>query len=82
MWTRDVSYSIILSMAILQPEASRISLEHKISPEGTIIQDTGSGGAWPVSSDREIWAVAAYELYKTTGDEQWLRLSLIHISFQ
>ena len=73
VWTRDVSYSIILSMAILQPEASRISLEHKISPEGTIIQDTGSGGAWPVSSDREIWAVAAYELYKTTGDEQWLR---------
>lgn len=73
VWTRDVSYSIILSMAILQPEASRISLEHKISPEGTIIQDTGSGGAWPVSSDREIWAVAAYEVYKTTGDEQWLR---------
>ena len=54
VWTRDVSYSIILSMAMLQPEVSRISLEHKISPNGTIIQDTGSGGAWPVSSDRQI----------------------------
>ncbi len=73
VWTRDVSYSIILSMAALQPEASRISLEHKITPDGRIVQDTGSGGAWPVSSDREIWALAAYEVYKTTGDEQWLR---------
>lgn len=72
VWTRDVSYSIILSMAALQPEVSRISLEHKISPEGTIIQDTGSGGAWPVSSDRQIWTVAAFEVYKATGDKQWL----------
>jgi hypothetical protein len=73
VWTRDVSYSIILSMAMLQPEVSRISLEHKISPEGTIIQDTGSGGAWPVSSDREIWGIAAFEIYKATGDEAWLQ---------
>ncbi len=72
VWTRDVSYSIILSMAALQPEASRISLEHKISSDGRIIQDTGSGGAWPISSDREIWAVAAYEVYKATGDKAWL----------
>ncbi len=73
VWTRDVSYSIILSMAMLQPEVSRISLEHKISPNGTIIQDTGSGGAWPVSSDRQIWGIAAFEVYKATGDQTWLR---------
>lgn len=73
VWTRDVSYSIILSMAMLQPEVSRISLEHKISPEGTIIQDTGSGGAWPVSSDRQIWGIAAFEVYKATGSDTWLR---------
>ena len=73
VWTRDVSYSIILSMAMLQPEVSRISLEHKISPNMTIIQDTGSGGAWPVSSDRQIWGIAAYEVYTATGDEAWLR---------
>lgn len=72
VWTRDVSYSIILAMAALQPEVSRISLEHKISPTGRIIQDTGSGGAWPVSSDREIWGIAAFEVYKSTGDKQWL----------
>lgn len=72
VWTRDVSYSIILSMAYLQPEASKISLMKKVNPNGRIIQDTGSGGAWPVSSDRMIWAVAAYELYKVTGDRNWL----------
>ncbi len=72
VWTRDVSYSILLSMAYMQPEASKISLMKKVSPTGRIIQDTGSGGAWPVSSDRMIWAVAAYELYKVTGDRRWL----------
>ncbi|MDE6468008.1 MAG: hypothetical protein K2L28_03825, partial [Muribaculaceae bacterium] len=72
VWTRDVSYSILLSMAYLQPEASRISLMKKVTPTGVIVQDTGSGGAWPVSSDREIWALAAYEIYKVTGDRQWL----------
>lgn len=72
VWTRDVSYSIILSMAYMQPEASKISLMKKVDPLGRIIQDTGSGGAWPVSTDREIWAVAAYEIYKATGERDWL----------
>lgn len=72
VWTRDVSYSILLSMAYLQPEASRISLMKKVDSLGRIIQDTGSGGAWPVSTDREIWCVAAYEIYKVTGDRKWL----------
>ncbi len=72
VWTRDVSYSIILSMAYLQPEASKISLMKKVNSNGRIVQDTGSGGAWPVSSDRMVWALAAYELYKVTGDRGWL----------
>ena len=73
VWTRDVSYSIILSMAAMQPEASKISLMRKVNSDGQIIQDTGSGGAWPISTDRMIWAVAAYELYKVTGDRDWLQ---------
>jgi hypothetical protein len=84
VWTRDVSYSIILSMAYLQPEASRISLMKKVNERRQIIQDTGSGGAWPVSSDRMIWAVAAYELYKVTGDRDWLAYiyDVIRTSFE
>lgn len=72
VWTRDVSYSIILSMAALQPEASMISLMKKVNAEGQIIQDTGSGGAWPISTDRMVWALAAWEIYKVTGDRKWL----------
>lgn len=72
VWTRDVSYSIILSMAALQPEASMISLMKKVNKSGQIIQDTGSGGAWPISTDRMVWVLAAYEIYKVTGDRKWL----------
>lgn len=73
VWTRDISYSIILSMAWLQPRVAMYSLLRKVSASGRIIQDTGTGGAWPVSCDRMIWAVAAWELYKVTGDRGWLR---------
>ncbi|HUF65910.1 MAG TPA: hypothetical protein VMM17_08030, partial [Gemmatimonadaceae bacterium] len=35
--------------------------------------DTGTGGSWPVSTDRMTWALAAWELYAVTGDRDWLR---------
>lgn len=71
VWTRDISYSIILSMATLQPKVAQYSLLKKVK-NNRVIQDTGTGGSWPVSSDRMIWAVAAWEVYKTTGDQAWL----------
>lgn len=71
VWTRDISYSIILSMATLQPKVAEYSLLRKVKND-RIIQDTGTGGSWPVSSDRMIWSVAAWEVYKTTGDRDWL----------
>lgn len=73
VWTRDVSYSIILSMAYMQPKVSQNSLMRKVNANGRIIQDTGTGGAWPASTDRMIWAVAAWEIYKVTGDRDWLK---------
>ena len=72
VWTRDISYSIILSMAYLQPQVAKYSLLRKVK-NGKIIQDTGTGGAYPVSTDRMIWASAAWELYKATGDKDWLQ---------
>ena len=72
VWTRDISYSIILSMAYLQPRVAMKSLLRKVK-NGKTIQDTGTGGAYPVSSDRMIWAVAAWELYNATGDKDWLQ---------
>ena len=73
VWTRDVSYSAILSLSYMVPENVRTSLEVKIDELGRIIQDTGTGGSWPCSSDRVIWAVAAWKVYLATGDEQWLK---------
>lgn len=71
VWTRDVSYSTLLAFAYHEPEVAKISLRKKVK-RGRIIQDTGSGGAWPVSSDRTTWCLAAWEIYKVTGDEAWL----------
>lgn len=72
VWTRDISYSVILALAITNPEISKKSLLKKVK-HGKIIQDTGTGGSWPVSSDRMIWSSAAWELFKSTGDMDWLR---------
>lgn len=73
VWTRDVSYSIIHSMSYIQTEAAKTSLMRKVNPKGEIVQDTGTGGAWPCSTDRQIWVGAAWEIYKVTGDMEWLK---------
>ncbi|MCK4749581.1 MAG: hypothetical protein KAT15_21150, partial [Bacteroidales bacterium] len=74
VWTRDVSYSTLLAFAYHEPEVARISLMKKVKRD-RIIQDTGSGGAWPISSDRTTWSLAAWEIFKVTGDMEWLRNS-------
>ncbi len=71
IWTRDISYSILLSLAIVNPDASKRSLSAKVNND-RIIQDTGTGGSWPISSDRMTWALAAWEVYAVTGDRDWL----------
>ena len=58
VWTRDISYSILLALVAVEPEVAKASLLRKVK-NGRIIQDTGSGGSWPVSSDRLTWALAA-----------------------
>lgn len=73
IWTRDVSWGAMLAFAALAPDEVRASLLVKVDSSGRIIQDTGTGGSWPVSTDRMAWALAAWELYAVTGDRQWLR---------
>lgn len=73
VWTRDISYSIVLSLAHLRPDIAMNSLRRKVTSDGRIIQDTGTGGSWPVSSDRQTWALAAWEVYLATGDGAWLQ---------
>ncbi|HEX9172170.1 MAG TPA: esterase [Telluria sp.] len=77
VWTRDLSYAAALGLAMLDPARVRNSLEFKLSgyrpglPKAPavagsddglqIVQDTGSGGSWPVSTDRVSWAFGADE---------------------
>lgn len=72
IWTRDIAYSIYLSLAFLNPEIAKRSLMAKVNND-RIIQDTGTGGSWPVSTDRMTWSIAAWEIYKVTSDKEWLK---------
>ncbi|MBQ5947213.1 esterase [Massilia sp. ST3] len=81
VWTRDLSYAADLGLALLDPRRVRNSLDFKLSGWRTgvakapqvagsidglqIVQDTGSGGSWPVSTDRVTWAFAAEEVLRT-----------------
>ncbi len=66
-WTRDTAYAIDLAFASFDPQRSVDTLLFKISPrkasaggqDTQIVQDTGTGGSWPVSSDRVVWALGA-----------------------
>jgi len=70
--TSDLAYATVLSMAITHPNIAMKNLLNKVK-HGKIIQDSGTGGAWPISSDRMIWSTAAWELYLSTGDLDWLK---------
>ena len=75
VWTRDVALSSVLALALIAPDEVRKSLMMKVDSTGRIIQDTGTGGSWPISTDRMTWALAAWEVYAVTGDRDWLRTS-------
>ncbi|MDE2451486.1 MAG: Six-hairpin glycosidase-like protein [Gammaproteobacteria bacterium] len=70
VWTRDVSYSIDLGLWRLDPARARASLLFKVSPPRAgpeppglyVMQDTGSGGSWPISTDRVVWFLGARHL--------------------
>ena len=73
VWTRDLSYSVYLALADFDPPRSVHSLLFKTSTlkpsvkgglANQIIQDTGSGGSYPVSTDRIVWALGASETLK------------------
>ena len=68
-----MSYSAILSLAHLDPDGMKACLLRKVDRKNRIIQDTGTGGSWPCSTDREVWVAAAWEIYLETGSDAWLR---------
>ncbi|MBJ7516013.1 MAG: Six-hairpin glycosidase-like protein, partial [Stenotrophomonas sp.] len=83
VWTRDVSFAADLALARLDPQRTRQSLQFKLSeardghtPGLFVAQDTGSGGSWPISSDRVVWFLAARGLLDDAAfaDQVWQAL--------
>lgn len=87
VWTRDTAYASHLALGWVDPERAWASLVFKLSErkdgagggELQIVQDTGSGGSWPVSADRVVWALgAARTLDFVDPDLRAPRLRLAH----
>lgn len=82
VWTRDLSYSLDLGLHYLDPARAMNSLLFKTSKVRAeliargvedvevALQDTGSGGSWPVSSDRVVWILAASQLVPAAENEE------------
>jgi hypothetical protein len=86
VWTRDLAYSVDLGLWRFDAARSRNGLLFKLSgvrakdvPQGPAprrlypMQDTGSGGSWPASTDRVVWFLAARHLLgdKAFAAEVW-----------
>ncbi|WP_276967905.1 Six-hairpin glycosidase-like protein [Metallibacterium scheffleri] len=77
-WTRDLSYSTDLALWRFDAPRARRSLLFRLStvrdaqaPQGLyVMQDTGSGGSWPISTDRVVWFLGARHLL---GDAAFAR---------
>ena len=72
VWTRDIAFAAALGTAMAAPAATRTSLESRVK-NGVVMQDTGTGGGWPVSTDRVSWALGAWAVYQVQGDTKWLQ---------
>jgi len=68
VWTRDLSYAIDLGLWRFDADRSRNGLKFKLSDvrapqadtdQRLVMQDTGSGGSWPISTDRVVWFLGA-----------------------
>jgi len=75
VWTRDLSYSVDLGLWRFDPQRAKASLLFKLSDVRDSVpavpdslepkypmQDTGSGGSWPVSTDCVAWFLGARHL--------------------
>lgn len=76
VWTRDLAYAVDLGFAAIDPVRARNSLAFKLSDrrdgsgDTQIMQDTGTGGSYPNSSDRVTWAVGASEVLNWLGGDE------------
>ncbi len=76
VWTRDTAFSVDLGLSMLNPTICKNSLEFKLAGRNDgadgeqVVQDTGTGGSWPISTDRVSWFLGAHELLKWLPDDK------------
>lgn len=67
------SYSIILSLAYLDPEGSMRTLRAMVGDDGSLSHLQGPDDLYPIVANDLSWAVSAWEIYAVTGSKKWLR---------
>lgn len=75
VWTRDTAISMQYILSWMFPEISTNCAEAKVvGKDGnlTFEEDTGTGGSYPVSTDRIIMMLAVWETYLADGNEETL----------
>ncbi|MBQ3285732.1 MAG: hypothetical protein IJH40_08855 [Ruminococcus sp.] len=75
VWTRDTALSNLYSLAWVFPEISYNCEREKIKTSGGVSvfeQDTGTGGSYPVSTDKIITMLSVWETYLADGNTDHL----------
>ena len=75
VWTRDTALSNLFSLAWVFPEISYNCEREKVkTAQGITVfeQDTGTGGSYPVSTDKIITMLSVWETYLTDGNKNHL----------
>lgn len=75
VWTRDTALSNLYSLAWVFPEISYNCEREKVKTSGGVSvfeEDTGTGGSYPVSTDKIITMLSVWETYLTDGNKEHL----------
>lgn len=75
VWTRDTALSDLYSLTWVFPEISYNCEKKKVKTSGNVSvfeQDTGTGGSYPVSTDKIITMLSVWENYLTDGNKEHL----------
>ncbi len=75
VWTRDTAMACMYSLSWIFPEISYNCQREKIkTADGISVfeEDTGSGGSYPVSTDKIITMLSVWETYLTDGNKDHL----------
>ena len=71
VWTRDTALSNLYSLAWVFPEISYNCEREKVKTSGGVSvfeEDTGTGGSYPVSTDKIITMLSVWETYLADGN--------------